>query len=182
MQPMVNMQGEDLRTVFIEQAELLTANVITPNDSEDAIAQILGIIGDDRSVMAWDFDHIPVTGLKEALESANIATTDPHDGTVRVGITGIDAAFAATGSIVVSAQPGRDRTTSLLPHTHIAILREDQILPHFDAWIETVKADKDAFRKSGNHIVITGASRTADIAMELVLGAHGPANLHLIIL
>ncbi|MCA9912337.1 MAG: LUD domain-containing protein, partial [Anaerolineae bacterium] len=56
------------------------------------------------------------------------------------------------------------------------------ILPHFEAWIAQQGADAENFRQSGNHVVITGASRTADIGMELVLGAHGPADLHIIIL
>jgi L-lactate dehydrogenase complex protein LldG len=69
----------------------------------------------------------------------------------------------------------------LLPHVHVAIIRAEQILPHLEAWLNQQSQDLSEFRKVGNHIIITGASRTADIAMELVLGAHGPAHLHVII-
>lgn len=37
-------------------------------------------------------------------------------------------------------------------------------------------------RAASNVVIISGASRTADIAMELILGMHGPRELHIILL
>lgn len=173
---------QGLRDRFIAEAEALSATVHQPADAAAAVATILSLIGDETQVLAWAFDEIPVAGLGLALSEHNITVADPRADGVRIGITGVDAALAATGSLVVSARAGRPRSVSLLPHQHIAVVRSEQILPHFDAWIEQQRSDPAAFRAVGNHIVISGASRTADIAMELVLGAHGPADLQIILL
>ena len=45
-----------------------------------------------------------------------------------IGITGVDAALAATGSLVLMSAPGKARSTSLLPATHIAIVHTKQIV------------------------------------------------------
>lgn len=178
---MVPMADKPLVETFIQCAEALSAHVVRATP-EEAITAILAIIAPDSAVLAWDFAEIPLDGLREALERAGIQAADPRQSDIRVGITGVEAAFAATGSVVVSAVDGHPRTVSLLPDVHIAVIQESQILPHFDAWIEAQRADLDSFRKIGNTTLITGASRTADIAMELVLGAHGPAQLHLILI
>ena len=179
---MVPMDGVDLVERFAQKAEALSASVYRPETESAAIDTILSLLGTDEQVLAWDFAHIPLPSLQTSLESKNIAVADPRDSQVRVGITGVDAALAATGSIVVSARLGRPRSVSLLPTVHIAVLTPDQIMPHFDAWIAAQSAQAQDFRAVGNHIVVTGASRTADIGMELVLGAHGPAELHVVIL
>ncbi|NDJ54030.1 MAG: lactate utilization protein, partial [Chloroflexi bacterium] len=75
------------------------------------------------------------------------------------------------------------RSASLLPTMHIAIIRQEQIVPNFEAWAEQQRADEfEGFRQASNIVAISGASRTADIAMELILGMHGPAELHIVIL
>lgn len=170
---------DDLVERFAKKAEALSAHVHRPDTAVASIDAIMALLGADDTVLAWDFAHIPLPTLQSSLKAKGIRVADPRDDSVRVGITGVDAALAATGSLVVSARPGRPRSVSLLPYVHIAVLTKDQIMPHFDAWIASQSAQD--FRQVGNHIVITGASRTADIGMELVLGAHGPAELHIII-
>lgn len=177
----VPMDEVDLLERFVNQAEALSAHVHQPTDDALAVDTILQIIGTDNIVLAWDFDHIPLVGLSDHLKANNITIAHPRDGATRVGITGAEAALAATGSLVISAKEGKPRSVSLLPHVHIAVIRTSQLLPHFDAWIAQQSQDEQAFRAVGNHVVITGASRTADIGMELVLGAHGPAELHIIV-
>ncbi|MCA9922351.1 MAG: LUD domain-containing protein [Anaerolineales bacterium] len=66
---------------------------------------------------------------------------------------------------------------------HIAVLTADQILPDLESWWARQRANGlDQTRSAAKIAVITGPSRTADIAMELVLGMHGPRELHLVIL
>jgi len=172
----------DLVGLFCAQAQKLSAQVSLPASPAQAIELILQLIGEDRSVLAWDFPHIPLHGLEDALQQAHIERAPDRSDGVRVGISGVDAALASTGSIVVSAREGRSRAVSLLPALHIAVLTTGQILPHLDAWLAHQQTDLAGFRAVGNHIIITGASRTADIGMELVLGAHGPAQLQMVIL
>lgn len=172
-----------LRQRFIEEAEKLSATVWQPQNTQEALDQLLELIGADERVLAWEFSKIPLDGLQDALEKANISVAEERDGDVRVGITGAHAAIAATGSIVLKAGKDTPRMISLLPHTHIAIIKQDQLLANMEAWAAQERANGfDTFKKSSHVNIITGASRTADIGMELVLGAHGPAHLHLMIL
>lgn len=177
--PIADTSPAGLRGRFIEEAEKLNATVWQPGDPQEALDQLLELIGGDSEVLAWDFDAIPLGGLEAALSEAKIQVAAADNGSVRVGITGVDAAIAATGSIVVKSGAKTPRTVSLLPYVHIAIIRQDQILPQMEAW--TQRQDRAAFRAISNINIISGASRTADIGMELVLGAHGPADLHLML-
>jgi L-lactate dehydrogenase complex protein LldG len=179
---MVPMDGADLLECFVQQAKALSAHVYQAQNEQDVLDYIMTIIADDEKILAWDFEHIPLDTLENMLTVQNKSVADTKDASVRVGITGVDVALAATGSIVISAREGRPRTVSLLPYTHIAVMREDQIMPHLDAWLAQQSQNTQEFRQVGNHVIITGASRTADIGMELVLGAHGSAELQVIIL
>ena len=78
---------------------------------------------------------------------------------------------------------GKSRNVSLLPYVHIAVVRAEQLLPNMEAWYkQQAENDLTAFTDTSMTNIVTGASRTADIGMELVLGAHGPANLHVILI
>ncbi|MEL6525380.1 MAG: LUD domain-containing protein, partial [Chloroflexota bacterium] len=140
------MDDVDLLERFVQQAKALSAHVHQVTDETTAIDTILQIIGTDNTVLAWDFEHIPLAGLANSLKAKNITIADPRDGSVRVGITGAEAALAATGSLVISAKEGRPRSVSLLPHVHIAVIRAEQILPHFDTWIEQQSQNQSSFR------------------------------------
>ena len=174
---------EALIDLFIQQGELLNNQITRVSDDESAIESILNIVGDDSGVLTWDFDHIPVRGLEPALNQNNIERQPHDDASVRVGITGVDGALAGTGSIVIASGDGKARSVSLLSYVHIAVVKTSQILPNMEAWMKEQRTNGlETFRQSSNVTVITGASRTADIGMELVLGAHGPAELHIILI
>lgn len=168
---------------FIAQAEALSSAIHRCASPDEAHAAILRVIAPDERVLCWDFAHIPLPGLDAALDRAGIAVAPPGDASARVGITGVDAALAATGSLVISSGPGKARQVSLLPLVHIAVVRVDQIVPHMEAWIATLRAaGTDAFAAASSTVIVSGPSRTADIAMELILGMHGPGALHIVLL
>ncbi len=101
---------------------------------------------------------------------------DP-DPTVRVGVTGVLAGIADTGSLVLVGGEGRPLTASLLPEIHIAILRVSDILPTLSDVM-----GRQEIRTASNAVIITGPSRTADIEMTLTIGVHGPKELHVFLI
>ena len=101
---------------------------------------------------------------------------------MRVGITGVDAALAGTGSLVLAAGPGKPRQASLVPPVHIAVLTTDQIVPNLDEWAAAQRASGfQQIRSASSVVVISGPSRTGDIANIPVRGVHGPGQLHILI-
>jgi len=97
-----------------------------------------------------------------------------------LGITGCDALVAATGSIVLTARSGGGRALSVLPPAHLVIARREQLVPHLADAFSVLRA-RHAPAWPTLMTVITGPSRTADIEKVLVLGAHGPRELFLIL-
>jgi len=98
-----------------------------------------------------------------------------------IGVTGVDYALAETGSLVLVARPGQPRSVSLLPPVHIALIRPEQIIRGFDELFELLRADFEATGVKSAVTFITGPSRTADIELTLVVGVHGPQQLHAVL-
>ncbi len=181
--PMVDLPPQEQINRFVEQARLLSSNVYLPSLGIEAIRVILDVLGEDRRVMSWAFDRIPLSGLEEALAANGVQVVPERDATVRVGITGADAALASTGSLVMLTGKGKSRLASLLPAVHVAIIHQSQIIANLETWVAMLRNEGlGVFQGSASAIMISGPSRTADIAMQLILGMHGPGELHIIIL
>lgn len=181
MVELTDMSQDALLTRFISVAEALPCKVHCVNEVE-ALQIILKLTDREQAVLSWSPEYIPLPGLTDTLTLAGIEVAAPDDGNVRVGITGVDAALASTGSLVLMSGEGKHRLTSLLPDVHIAVLTPDQIVPDLETWFSQQKQKGlTAFRQSSNTVIITGPSKTADIAQELIKGAHGPREVHVII-
>ena len=183
MVPLADQSPEALKARFILEADKLHCEVHTAADENAALSALLTLIGEDRSIMRWDDAFIPIPGLDQILVERGIQRTGSDDPTVNVGITGVDAAMTATGSLLLRDGAGRDRRVSLLPARHIAILRSEQILPDLEAWfVQERQSDLENFRAAANVVIVSGPSKTADIAQELILGAHGPVQVQIIVI
>jgi L-lactate dehydrogenase complex protein LldG len=96
-----------------------------------------------------------------------------------IGLTGSFCGVGETGTLMLLGSKQTPKLTSLLPETHICILDGDKILPVME----------DAFQKLRDEFgepprstfFVSGPSRTADIEQTLVIGAHGPYRVHVII-
>jgi hypothetical protein len=91
-----------------------------------------------------------------------------------VGLTGVHAAIAETGSLVCISTPATPRTASLLPPRHVAVLRPEQLRPSMGSFL---RDRADSYPDSSAVNFITGPSRTADIELQLTLGVHGPGEV-----
>jgi len=95
-----------------------------------------------------------------------------------VAVTGVFAAVAETGTLMLVSGPDTPTTLNFLPDAHIAVVRAtDMVACYEDGW--------DRLRATGRMPrtvnFITGPSRSADIEQTLQLGAHGPRWLHIVL-
>ena len=98
-----------------------------------------------------------------------------------VGISGCDALVAQTGTIVVTNHSAGGRALSVLPPHHVVIARLGQVVPDLAAAYEQL-AGKYGANYPSFISFISGPSRTGDIERILVLGAHGPKKLTVLLL
>jgi L-lactate dehydrogenase complex protein LldG len=104
----------------------------------------------------------------------------PTKGDDRLGITGAYCAIAETGTLVVLAGADTPTATTLLPDTHVAVLRADRIVPGMEEAFALIRQERGGLPRAVN--MISGPSRTGDIEQTIVLGAHGPYRVHLLLL
>ena len=101
------------------------------------------------------------------------------NGSDAVGVTGAFAAIAETGTLVFASGPDTPSTVSLLPETHVAVVSAGRIVAHMeDAWA-LARAELGQMPRAINFV--SGPSRTADIDQTIVLGAHGPYRVHIVL-
>jgi L-lactate dehydrogenase complex protein LldG len=94
-----------------------------------------------------------------------------------VGVSRAAYGLADTGSVVLAAGPDEPRARSLLPPVHVTILEAARILPGLP----------ELFAELGGELpsalaIVTGPSRSADIEQKLVVGVHGPGEVHVVLL
>jgi L-lactate dehydrogenase complex protein LldG len=182
MIPQTEQDQPTLIARFAQEAEKAGCVVHQVSTDQEAINAVMQLIGEDTAVSCWQLDQIPLPGLAADFDEADISCVG-QDASVRVGVTGVNAALAATGSVVVMSGNGRYRASSLLPPVHIAVVTANQIYANLESWwLEQKSASLGQVRQHSNIVVITGPSRTADIAMQLVMGMHGPRELHIVLL
>ena len=104
----------------------------------------------------------------------------PTVGEDRVGITGAFGAIAETGTLVIVSGAETPTATTLLPDTHVAILRADSIVAAMEDAFALLRRELQVLPRAVN--LISGPSRTGDIEQTIVLGAHGPFRVHIIVL
>ena len=101
------------------------------------------------------------------------------NGEDAIGVTGVFAALAETGTLMLCSGADTPATVSLLPETHVALVPVGRIVPFMeDAW-DLARAELGRLPRAVNFI--SGPSRTADIEQTIVLGAHGPYRVHIIL-
>jgi L-lactate dehydrogenase complex protein LldG len=99
--------------------------------------------------------------------------------TAMVGVVEATAGIAATGTIVVDS--GRTgRLVSLLPRVGVFVLREADIVPLTGDILRTHK-ERWPEGPPTNVVFVTGPSRSGDIEMRLVVGVHGPGEVHAVL-
>jgi L-lactate dehydrogenase complex protein LldG len=124
--------------------------------------------------VCWpEYAELDWTGAGLAIEAR------PSHGNDKLGITGAFCALAENGTLMLLSGENTHATTSLLPENHVAIVPVSRIVRTMEDGWDLLRREHASLPRQVNFV--SGPSRTADIEMTLVLGAHGPFRVHVIV-
>lgn len=176
-------QFDDLAERFTTSLSAVAGEVFRA-ESLDAALETLGtLLKEARSVVANDEPPLSDLDLPARWPGVTWHIVGRTDGDLRafcagadVGLSSADAALAETGSVVVSAGPGKSRLATLLPPVHIALVPESRLTQDLFTWAAARAGELPASRT-----IISGPSKTADIEQVLAIGVHGPKRFIVIL-
>lgn len=146
------------RITGVEALPAAVARYLEANDLPPSVAL-------QPAAVLKNLDWLPLEARGEVKPDDIVAV-----GVARWGI-------AETGSLVFHSDAETPILANFLPLHHIVMVRASTILAYLDDYAATVAGQ----RAPRNVNIITGASGTTDIEGSLVLGAHGPSRLHVVI-
>lgn len=171
-------EKDDLGVLFAEQFSQAAGNFIFCENEEILKTSLHQLI----SEQGWEKVHAIDPDIQKMLDEKNIGYTDKSEDMIvmDIGITMCEFLVARSGSIVVSSKQTSGRRMVVFPPVHIAIAYSDQLVPHVkDALVGLKK--RYGSRLPSQITAITGPSRTADIEKTLILGAHGPKEVYVLL-
>lgn len=169
--------GPDLVERFRQQA-LRTSQTLdevsTLEQVPAAVARYLDGLGIAHEAIAWEtLRSLPWSeaGIKAAFR--------PPVNEDLVGITGCFCAVAETGTLMLLSGAETYASAALLPETHVAIVPMSRVVGTIEDAFALAKQERGGLPRATNFI--SGPSRTGDIEQTIVLGAHGPYRVHVIL-
>lgn len=157
------------------EADATVARVASLAQVPEAVAQYLAARNLPPSAVLPPDPRLDEVPWRQAMLEIRRGLAQASD---EVGVSAAFAGIAETGTLVLLS--GRDSPTrnNFLPETHIVVLGSNDIVGIYEeAW--------DRLREAGGLPrtvnLVTGPSRTGDIAQRLELGAHGPRRLHIVL-
>lgn len=108
-------------------------------------------------------------------------TVGPSDGQQLASVSYAFGAVAETGTLVLASGADNPTTLNFLPDNHIVVVDANDVAADFESVFARLRARYGERQLPRVVNMITGPSRSADIQQTLILGAHGPRRLHVII-
>jgi L-lactate dehydrogenase complex protein LldG len=105
----------------------------------------------------------------------------PSDSTDAVSFSRAFAGVAETGTLVLLSGRENPTTLNFLPDTHIVMVSADEIAGDYEAVWRRIRDVHGTGVMPRTVNFVTGPSRSADIEQTLILGAHGPRALHILV-
>ncbi len=167
----------EIEQLFTEIGKLngVTRRLTSRDDLQTALADLVKAEAVKKATV-WATPELQALDVAGRLKALGVALISPQVdqrlvAACELGVTGVDAALAETGTILLRSSPEKPRVVSLLPRVHLALLRPAALRADLHQAFAEVKND-------GYVVLITGPSRTADIELTLTLGVHGPKSLY----
>jgi L-lactate dehydrogenase complex protein LldG len=159
---------ESLIKKFMERAGEQNAEVLTVDSG--SVAATVGEIARESGLKTFSVSEglSQSQSVRDALKDAGLAECEPP---AEVAVTGASWAVAETGTLVIRGSRRRFITSEI----HVAVVEGSRLLKN----LEDIQFSGET---SPFLTLVSGPSRTADIERVLVLGAHGPRRLVVLVI
>jgi L-lactate dehydrogenase complex protein LldG len=181
--PQVGPTIEDRIALFAKLSEVLKTEFVVCASMKGATKQLARLVQENGwKTIATHSGQLTDTLTAQLPDGVVLMKVDGgYDKSVLeacdAGLTECECLVAQTGSVCATTKSSGGRALSVLPPHHVVIARKSQLLPDLTAAYELL-AQKYAVSGYPSYMgFITGPSRTGDIERILVLGAHGPKRL-----
>lgn len=169
----------DLFCAYVEKVSATIARVADASQIPAAVADYLRQKnlplalrrGTDPQLAALPWDNEPMLAVK----------IGPSDGSDMAGLSHAFAGVAETGTLVLASGEANPTTLNFLPEYHIVVIRECDVAGDMETVWTRLRAQYGKGEMPRTINMITGPSRSGDIEQTILLGAHGPRSLHVIV-
>ena len=170
-----------IAATFKLEAERAQASVAEVSHAADVPAEIARYLRDANLPASLRMGEDPRLAAMPWGETAIEVARGPSDGHDLNGASAAFAAVAETGTLALCSGPENPTTINFLPDNHIVVVFAGDIVADYENVWKKLRAGygKGVMPRTVN--LVTGPSRSADIEQTLLLGAHGPRRLHIVI-
>jgi L-lactate dehydrogenase complex protein LldG len=176
-----DLPAEEQLALFTAMAEKVSATVARVADAADVPAAVADYLrthnlpatarmGDDKLLAGLPWDKTQITVSRGA--------ADEDDA---VGIARAFAAVAESGTLVLASGPDNPTTVNFLPETHIVVLKAEDVAGDYETVWDRLRLAEGKSKMPRTVNMVTGPSRSGDIEQTILLGAHGPRRLHIVV-
>jgi L-lactate dehydrogenase complex protein LldG len=168
--------------LFSRMAEAVAATVErlpSADDVPQAIARYLR--GHNLPLEVRTGSDAALAALPWAREPHLERLEGPSVGRDAVSVSHAFAGVAESGTLVLASGPDNPTTLNFLPDTHIVMLTADDVAGDYETVWARMRERYGAGALPRTTNLVTGPSRSADIEQTLILGAHGPRALHILV-
>jgi L-lactate dehydrogenase complex protein LldG len=176
------VEGEARLALFREKAEGVSASVVRVGSAAEVPAAVADYLRSKNLPQAIRRGaDARLAGLPWDAEPQLAVTIGPSDGQDLAGLSHAMAGVAETGTVVLTSGPDNPTTLNFLPEHHLVVVAAEDVVGDYETAWARVRAVFGAGRMPRALNMITGPSRSGDIEQTILLGAHGPRSLHLIV-
>ena len=130
----------------------------------------------------WPFVFCRDQQLSKILKDAGLEVTSDMQRfpETEAALTGCEWLVAETGGVLMHSGSASGRKLHFFPSVHMVVAHPNQLVRTLEEALIRIQ-DKYGDNLPSQITHIAGPSRTADIEKTLVMGAHGPKTLHVLI-
>ncbi|MCV0395324.1 MAG: lactate utilization protein [Rhizobiaceae bacterium] len=168
--------------LFCEQAEKIQATVQRVKSPDAVPKAVAGYLRSKNlpATIRMGADERLASMPWSALKSLEVRS-GPSDGDDEAGLSHATAGVAETGTLVLTSGTANPTTINFLPEHHIVVIDAADIAGDLESALAAVRVDRNGATMPRTVNLISGPSRSGDIEQKLLLGAHGPRALHIIV-